>query len=64
MRQTLYERYRNLADNLYVLPAHYMGINEMSKAGRIMEKFEFLYDRNHGLNIDSEEEFRKRCAVR
>ncbi|ARK30670.1 MBL fold metallo-hydrolase [Halalkalibacter krulwichiae] len=59
LRQTLYDRYKQLADNLIVLPAHYMGINEMNKDGSVSEELGKLYKENHGLNINDENEFRK-----
>ncbi|UTR11555.1 MBL fold metallo-hydrolase [Evansella sp. LMS18] len=59
LRQTLYSRYKELTDELVVLPAHYMGINEMNADGSVFEKLGILYEKNHGLNIDDEEEFRK-----
>ncbi|MBD8069850.1 MBL fold metallo-hydrolase [Bacillus sp. PS06] len=59
LRNTLYRRYKELADNLLVLPAHYMGINEMNDDGSISEKLGVLYQQNHGLNINDEAEFRK-----
>lgn len=59
LRQTLYNRYKELADELLVLPAHYMGINEMNDDGSVSEKLGVLYAQNHGLQIDSEETFRK-----
>ncbi|MGD6801752.1 MBL fold metallo-hydrolase [Rossellomorea vietnamensis] len=59
LRTTLYRRYKDLDENLIVLPAHYMGINEMNEDGSISSKLGTLYQENHGLNIDEEEEFRK-----
>ncbi len=59
LRNTLYKRYKELADELLVLPAHYMGINEMNDDGSVSEKLGVLYAENHGLQIDSEETFRK-----
>lgn len=59
LRNTLYNRYKELADDLLVLPAHYMGIKEMNKDGIISEKLGELYQKNHGLNIADENEFRK-----
>lgn len=59
LRNTLYKRYKELADNLMVLPAHYMGIKEMNEDGSIVEKLGTLYQKNHGLNISDENEFRK-----
>lgn len=59
LRTTLYKRYKELADDLLVLPAHYMGIGEMNHDGSISEKLSTLYRQNHGLNIKDENEFRK-----
>ncbi|MGD6965783.1 MBL fold metallo-hydrolase [Rossellomorea vietnamensis] len=59
LRTTLYRRYKDLDENLFVLPAHYMGINEMNEDGSISAKLGTLYQENHGLNINDEEEFRK-----
>jgi glyoxylase-like metal-dependent hydrolase (beta-lactamase superfamily II) len=59
LRNTLYERYKELADDLLVLPAHYMGIKEMNDDGSVFEKLGVLYKENHGLNIHDETEFRK-----
>jgi glyoxylase-like metal-dependent hydrolase (beta-lactamase superfamily II) len=59
LRNTLYTRYKKLADELTVLPAHYMGIKEMNEDGSVSEKLGELYQKNHGLNIKDENEFRK-----
>ncbi|WP_246943699.1 MBL fold metallo-hydrolase [Bacillus pinisoli] len=59
LRTTLYQRYKELADDLLVLPAHYMGINEMNDDGSISAKLGELYQQNHGLNITDESEFRR-----
>ncbi|MFX3624821.1 MAG: MBL fold metallo-hydrolase [Ectobacillus sp.] len=59
LRQTLYTRYKELADELVVLPTHFMGINEMNDDGSVAQKLGVLYKENHGLNIENEEEFRK-----
>ncbi|PGT80514.1 MBL fold metallo-hydrolase [Bacillus sp. AFS040349] len=59
LRNTLYSRYKELTDDLIVLPAHYMGINEMNEDGSVSEKLGVLYKENHGLNIQDEDEFRR-----
>ncbi|MEH7303338.1 MBL fold metallo-hydrolase [Neobacillus drentensis] len=59
LRKTLYHRYKDLPDEQLVLPAHYMGINEMNDDGSISEKLGTLYKENHGLNIGDEADFRK-----
>ncbi|MCI2256158.1 MBL fold metallo-hydrolase [Domibacillus sp. PGB-M46] len=58
LRETLYKRYKELGDDLLVLPAHYMGIKEINEDGSISEKLGVLYKENHGLNINDEAEFR------
>ncbi|MCP8970209.1 MBL fold metallo-hydrolase [Ectobacillus ponti] len=59
LRETLYGRYKELADDLLVLPAHFMGIHEMNEDGSVSEKLGVLYKQNHGLTIEKEAEFRK-----
>lgn len=59
LRNTLYKRYKELTDELLVLPAHYMSIKEMNDDGSISAKLGTLYKENHGLNIKDEDEFRK-----
>ncbi|MGG1559270.1 MBL fold metallo-hydrolase [Geobacillus thermoleovorans] len=59
LRETLYRRYKQLADDLIVLPAHYMGPKEMNEDGSVAERLGILYKKNHGLNISSDEEFRR-----
>lgn len=59
LRTTLYKRYKELADDLLVLPAHYMGIEEMNNDGSVSKKLSALFQQNHGLNITDENEFRK-----
>ncbi|MEK5269994.1 glyoxylase-like metal-dependent hydrolase (beta-lactamase superfamily II) [Aeribacillus composti] len=59
LRKTLYERYKQLADDLLVLPAHFMVPGEMNDDGSVGTTLGMLYAKNHGLNIASEEEFRK-----
>ncbi|WP_433745708.1 MBL fold metallo-hydrolase [Falsibacillus pallidus] len=59
LRETLYKRYKELSDELLVLPAHFMIIDELNDDGTVSEKLGTLFSKNHGLNIESEEEFRK-----
>lgn len=58
LRRTLYDRYKELADELLVLPAHFMSIKEINDQGFVGEKLGTLYKQNHGLNIQNEDEFR------
>lgn len=59
LRETLYNRYRELSDELIVLPAHFMIIEELNDDGSVFEKLGTLFAKNHGLNIHDEHEFRK-----
>ncbi|MGE6487729.1 MBL fold metallo-hydrolase [Paenisporosarcina sp. NPDC076898] len=59
LRESLYERYRKLSEELIVLPAHFMILDELNEDGSVSEKLGTLYAQNHGLNIDDENEFRK-----
>nr|WP_304219574.1 MBL fold metallo-hydrolase [Fredinandcohnia onubensis] len=59
LRETLYNRYRELSDELVVLPAHFMIIDELNEDGSVSEKLGTLFAKNHGLNITDEAEFRR-----
>ncbi|MEF2246622.1 MULTISPECIES: MBL fold metallo-hydrolase [unclassified Paenibacillus] len=59
LRETLYSRYRELAEDLIVLPAHFMIIDEMNEDGTIARRLGDLFAQNHGLNIADEAEFRR-----
>lgn len=59
LRESLYKRYRELSEELIVLPAHFMIIEELNEDGSVSEKLGTLYAKNHGLNIEDENEFRK-----
>ncbi|WP_226671409.1 MBL fold metallo-hydrolase [Metabacillus litoralis] len=59
LRESLYERYRELSDELIVLPAHFMMIDELNEDGSVAEKLGTLFAKNHGLNIEDDNEFRK-----
>ena len=58
LRETLYVRYRELAEDLIVLPAHFMIIDELNEDGTVAKRLGDLFAENHGLNIESEDEFR------
>jgi len=59
LRESLYKRYRELSEELIVLPAHFMIVDELNDDGSISEKLGTLFAKNHGLNIEDENEFRK-----
>ncbi len=58
LRESLYTRYRELSEELIVLPAHFMIIEELNEDGSVAEKLGTLFAQNHGLNIEDENEFR------
>ncbi|MFY0780705.1 MBL fold metallo-hydrolase [Peribacillus simplex] len=58
LRETLYTRYRELSDELIVLPSHFMIIDELNEDGSVHKKLGALFADNHGLNIADETEFR------
>lgn len=59
LRETLYKRYRALAEELVVLPAHFMIVEELNADGSVYAKLGDLLAQNHGLNIEDEAEFRE-----
>lgn len=59
LRETLYARYRTLAEDLIVLPAHFMIIEELNEDGTVAKRLGDLFAENHGLNVDDEEQFRQ-----
>ncbi|QAS53076.1 MBL fold metallo-hydrolase [Halobacillus litoralis] len=59
LRETLYTRYKELSDDLIVLPAHFMIMEELNEDGTVAAKLASVYAKNHGLNIDDQDEFRK-----
>ena len=59
LRETLYKRYRELAEDLIVLPAHFMIIEELNEDGTVAKRLGDLFAENHGLNVEDEEVFRK-----
>lgn len=58
LRETLYSRYRTLAEDLIVLPAHFMIIDELNEDGTVAKRLGDLFAENHGLNVEDEAEFR------
>ncbi|MCH7321199.1 MBL fold metallo-hydrolase [Solibacillus sp. MA9] len=59
LRETLYKRYRELAEDLVVLPAHFMIIEELNEDGTVAKRLGDLFAENHGLNVEDEAVFRK-----
>lgn len=58
LRETLYKRYKQLSQDLIVLPAHFGKVTELGEGGRVMTKLSDLYRNNPGLNIQDEDAFR------
>ncbi|MGE7981408.1 MBL fold metallo-hydrolase [Solibacillus sp. NPDC093137] len=58
LRETLYSRYRTLAEDLIVLPAHFMIIDELNEDGTVAKRLGDLFAENHGLNVEDEAGFR------
>ncbi|MNO55006.1 Beta-lactamase hydrolase-like protein [compost metagenome] len=59
LRETLYNRYRGLSQDLIVLPAHFGKASELVEGGKVMAKLSELYDKNPGLNIQEDAAFRR-----
>ncbi|MEW9700913.1 MBL fold metallo-hydrolase [Paenibacillus sp. SI8] len=59
LRTTLYERYKQLSDDLIVLPAHFGKITELGAGGAVAARLGDLYKENPGLNIQDESVFRR-----
>ena len=60
--ETLYRRYKELAGDLLVLPAHYAEVSEMNEDGSVSEKLSVLYKNNEGLQIQDEAKFIKKVT--
>ncbi|WP_342527126.1 MBL fold metallo-hydrolase [Chryseomicrobium sp. FSL W7-1435] len=58
LRESLYSRYQKLAEELVVLPAHFMILDEVNEDGSVSKKLGDLFRENHGLNIEDESVFR------
>ncbi|MFE6136159.1 MBL fold metallo-hydrolase [Bacillus sp. NPDC057893] len=59
LRNTLYKRYKELSQELIVLPAHYSKISEIDENGIVSASLKELFESNAGLNIKCADEFRK-----
>lgn len=58
LRETLYSRYRTLEEDLIVLPAHFMIIEELNEDGTVAKRLGDLFAENHGLHVEDEAVFR------
>lgn len=59
LRNTLYHKYRELSQDLIVLPAHYSFTKELALDGSVQAKLGDLYKENSSLQVEDEIEFRK-----
>jgi len=59
LRESLYNKYRELSKELVVLPAHFMITEELNEDGSVAAKLDDLFKNNHGLQIEDDSEFRK-----
>ncbi|MCA0986747.1 MBL fold metallo-hydrolase [Guptibacillus algicola] len=59
LRTTLYDRYKEMAGELTVLPAHFSKVEELGENGLVSAQLNELYRVNDGLNVEKEEDFRK-----
>ncbi|OXM83446.1 MBL fold metallo-hydrolase [Paenibacillus rigui] len=59
LRTTLYERYKQLSEDLIVLPAHFGKVTELGEGGRVSARLGDLFKQNPGLNIQDEAAFRR-----
>jgi glyoxylase-like metal-dependent hydrolase (beta-lactamase superfamily II) len=58
LRTTLYQTYKNLSEDLIVLPAHFGQAAELGDGGKVSARLGDLYRSNPGLNIQDIQEFR------
>jgi len=59
LRESLYVRYKNMNQDLQVLPAHFAKLKELDKTGRVVARLGDLYKKNEGLQVEDEGEFRR-----
>jgi glyoxylase-like metal-dependent hydrolase (beta-lactamase superfamily II) len=57
LRSTLYSKYKELDEDLAVLPAHFSSIKELNPDGTVTARLGDLYKGNDGLNVQNEKEF-------
>lgn len=59
LRNSLYELYGSLPQQLVVLPAHFGKVSELDEQGKVSAKLGDLFSHNPGLHMTDETEFRK-----
>ena len=63
LRNTLYNLYTTLSKDLKVLPAHFGKITELGQGGVVSARLGDLYEKNPGLKIQDEAQFRRTVTV-
>ncbi|WP_134684085.1 MBL fold metallo-hydrolase [Brevibacillus migulae] len=58
LRDTLYNRFKELSEDLIVLPAHFGNITELKMDGSVSARLGELYQHNPGLCLEDEDQFR------
>ncbi|MYL35672.1 MBL fold metallo-hydrolase [Pontibacillus yanchengensis] len=58
LRETLYDRYQKVEQDLIVLPAHFGKMEEINEDGTVHAKLNELYQKNDRLNVQDEQEFK------
>ncbi|WP_181349002.1 MBL fold metallo-hydrolase [Thalassobacillus sp. CUG 92003] len=59
LQETLFQRFIRLPEELLVLPAHYAFVKELKTGGEVSAPLGKLYEKNPGLQLEDEREFRR-----
>ncbi|WP_110930343.1 MBL fold metallo-hydrolase [Paenibacillus bouchesdurhonensis] len=59
LHTTLYSRYKDLSEELIVLPAHFGKVTELGTGGEVSARLGDLFKNNPGLQITAETDFRR-----
>ncbi|WP_026688546.1 MBL fold metallo-hydrolase [Alteribacter aurantiacus] len=59
LRESLYVRYKEMDQDLLVMPAHFAKLSELDEKGRVLARLGDLYKVNTGLQVEDEDEFRR-----
>ncbi|RNA66273.1 MBL fold metallo-hydrolase [Alteribacter keqinensis] len=59
LRESLYVRYKEMNQDLLVMPAHFAKLSELDEKGRVYARLGDLYQVNSGLQVEDEDEFRR-----
>nr|WP_236784894.1 MBL fold metallo-hydrolase [Alteribacter salitolerans] len=59
LRESLYVLYKEMNQDLLVMPAHFAKLSELDEKGRVYARLGDLYQVNSGLQVEDEDEFRR-----